>query len=126
MSSRISSLALPLLGTLLALPACSQAEVQPQAEEGATAIECAIGPGSQFGPDCLVERASDGDAQLLVVRHPDGGLRRFELLPDGAGLAAYDGADEAVQSLDGDILEVTVAGDRYRFPARARGDDAGA
>ena len=121
MSLRISSFALPLF----ALSACSQAEVQEQAEEGATAIDCAIGPGSQFGPHCLVERASDGETQLLVVRHPDGGLRRFEILPGGAGLAAFDGADEAEQDLDGDVLAVTVAGDRYRFPARAIGDDAG-
>jgi hypothetical protein len=111
---------------LLFASACSQGgEVQAQADEGADAIECAIGPGSDFGPDCLVERVSEGDAQVLVVRHANGGFRRFELLPDGEGLAAFDGADSVRQSLDGDTLVIEVAGDRYRFPARAKGDGAG-
>ncbi|MCL4673810.1 MAG: hypothetical protein KJZ64_12980 [Sphingomonadaceae bacterium] len=107
-------------------PACSQGEeVQAQAEEGADAIECAIGPGSDFGPDCLIERTTDGDAQVLIVRHANGGFRRFEQLPDGAGIAAYDGADVVEQSLEGDTLVVKVGGDRYRFPTRAKADAAG-
>jgi hypothetical protein len=122
MSLRISS----AIAVLLVVSACSQGgEVQAQAEEGADAIECAIGPGSDFGPDCLVERVSEGDAQVLVVRHANGGFRRFEQLPDGAGLAAFDGADPVKQSLDGDMLVIEIAGDRYRFPARAKADAAG-
>lgn len=121
MSLRISS----AIGILLAASACSQGEeVQAQAEEGADAIECAIGPGSDFGPDCLVERTSEGDAQVLVVRHANGGFRRFEVLPQGAGLAAYDGADAVTQTLEGDLLVIEIGGDRYRFPARAKDDAA--
>lgn len=119
MSLRISSAAF----ALLVASACSQGqEVQAQAEEGAETIDCAIGPGSEFGPDCMIERTTDGDAQVLVVRHANGGFRRFEQLPDGAGLAAFDGADVVRQTLEGDTLVVEVGGDRYRFPARAKDD----
>ena len=121
MSLRISS----AVAVLLVASACSQGDaVQAQAEQGADPIECAIGPGSDFGPDCLVERTNDGDAKVLVVRHANGGFRRLEQLPDGAGLAAYDGADVVTQSLDGDLLVVEVGGDRYRFPARAKDNAA--
>jgi hypothetical protein len=112
---------------LLSLGACSSgdAPVQAQAEEGAQRIECAIGPGAEFAPDCLVERAEIEGATVLTVRHPDGGFRRFEQLADGRGLAIYDGADGAELTLAGDVLEVRVAGDRYRFPARpGRDSDA--
>lgn len=120
MSLRISS----TIAILLLASACSEGEVQAQAEAGADPIECAIGPGSDFGPDCLVERTSEGDAQVLVVRHANGGFRRFEQLPDGAGLASFDGADVVTQKLEGDTLVIEVGGDRYRFPARAKDDAA--
>ncbi|WP_374405455.1 hypothetical protein [Pelagerythrobacter sp.] len=113
----------PALGLALALAACSgDAPVQAQAEEGAQRIECAIGSGAEFAADCLIERTAIDDATVLVVRHPDGGFRRFEQLAGGAGLAAYDGADNVEQQLAGDVLEVSVAGDRYRFPARPAQD----
>ena len=122
MSLRISS----AIVCLLVASACSQGgEVQAQAEEGADAIECAIGPGSDFGPDCMVERTTAGETQVVVVRHANGGFRRFEQLPGGAGLAAFDGADVVKQTLEGDTLVVEVGGDRYRFPARAKADAAG-
>lgn len=121
MSLRISSAA----AVLFIASACSQGEeVQAQAEDGADAIECAIGAGSDFGPDCMVERTNEGDATVLTVRHANGGFRRFEQLPDGGGLAAFDGADTVAQSLDGDTLVIAVGGDRYRFPARPK-DNAG-
>lgn len=115
-------LALPL-----ALAACSSGDtaVRAQAEEGAQRIDCAIGPGAEFAPDCMVERSEADGATVLTVRHPDGGFRRFEQLADGRGLAAFDGADPVEQELAGEVLEVSVAGDRYRFPARPRhGGDA--
>lgn len=119
MSLRISSTA-----TLaLLLGACSSEEVQPQADEGAARIDCAIGAGAEFAPDCLVEDVEIDGERLLVVRHADGGVRRFRRFDDGRGLAVTDGADEARLTVDGDILEVEVAGDRYRFPAR-RTDNA--
>ena len=121
MSLRISS----LLAALAVLAACSETTLEQVAGEDAERIACAVGPGAELGEDCLLERTGEGDAQVLVVWHPGGGFRRFEQLPDGEGLAALDGADEVSQSLDGDMLEVEVAGDRYRFPARVSDGDAG-
>ena len=57
-----------------------------------------------------------------MVRHPDGGFRRFRIADDRAGMVAIDGADEAVNadSSASPVLEVTVGADRYRFPANHR------
>lgn len=115
MSTRISS-----LGVLLGLAACGGA-VQPQAAEGAQRIECALGSGTRFAPDCLVERELRQGEVLLIVRWPDGGFRRFVQLADGAGLAVADGAEEATSQLSSGILEVSVADEKYRFPARDPG-----
>lgn len=111
---------------ITALAACSPDVDQPQAEEGAEMIQCALGKGSEFGPDCLVERTDvDGERQL-IVRHPDGGFRRFAQLEDGRGLVELDGADQLVRTLEGGTLEVSIGVDRYRFVANVRGDDNGA
>ncbi len=94
-------------------------ETQPQAAEGATRIDCALGEGSEFGPDCLVEKVAGEQASEFVVRHPDGAFRRFRIAADRSGMTAVDGADEAVNERAGDppVLQVTVGADRYRFPA---------
>lgn len=114
---------------VLGLSGCSAGAEQPQAEPGAERIECALGGAADFAADCLVERSDVEDIRVLTVRHPDGGLRRFEQVDDGRGLAVADGADDAVLNFADDILEVTVASDRYRFPAAPNGapsNDAGA
>ncbi|WP_338445227.1 hypothetical protein V5F89_08505 [Pelagerythrobacter marensis] len=112
--------------TLAAACSSADAPVQAQADEGAQPIECAIGPGAGFGPDCLVERAEIDGTIVLTVRHADGGFRRFAQLPEGRGLVAYDGADPVEQTLAGEVLEVAIAGERYRFAARpSQGTDAG-
>ena len=122
MSSRISSLVV-----LALLAGCTAGEAQPQADAGAQAIECALEGEEEFAADCLVETSQEDGARVLTVREPDGGFRRFVQSSDGSGLTVADGADEAVQRLDGDRLEVTVGTDRYRFPARpvepANGDE---
>lgn len=110
---------LAIIAACAALTACSSGEEQPQAAEGAERIDCAIGPGGEFGPDCLVETAESDGAALLIVRHPDGGFRRFEKLDDGRGLRVMDGSDEARLKFADGILEVTVGTDAYRFPANS-------
>jgi hypothetical protein len=55
----------------------------------------------------------------MIVRHPDGGFRRFEVGADNT-IAAADGADLAQVVLHGSIAEVTAGGDRYRIPLEAR------
>jgi hypothetical protein len=85
--------------------ACS--DVQEQADEGAVTIDCAVGPGAEMGADCMVERAGD----TLVIRHPDGGFRRLNV----TDLRAADGSDPAEVASNGTMVEVRVAGDRYRW-----------
>jgi len=106
-------LALPFL----ALAGCGA--TQPQAEDGAARIECALGASSLFGPDCLVEKVAGEQGREFVVRHPNGGFRRFRIAEDRRGVVAIDGADTAVNELVGEpkVLQVTVGADRYRFPA---------
>jgi hypothetical protein len=104
---------------VLVLVACNRGEAQPQASDGARRIECAQGEGSEFGPDCLVERVAGEEGPEFVVRHPNGAFRRFRIAQDRSGMIAIDGADEAVNTVTGDppVREVIVGPDRYRFPA---------
>ncbi len=120
MSMRISS----ALILVLASSGCSAGAEQPQAAAGAQRIECALGEGAEFADDCLVERSASGDTRVVTVRHPDGGFRRFEQVDDGRGLVIADGAEEADSILSGDVLQVSVGQDRYRFPATTTGGAA--
>lgn len=112
------------LAVLLPMAGCSS-EAQPPAEaEGAEHIPCALAGAQDFKPVCAVERARQDDKLQLIVRHPDGAFRRFDVLGGGQGLAVSDGADPAKVTMVGKELEVTVLTDRYRFPVTARGDAA--
>ena len=109
---------------VLTLGACSsRGEDTPKVAEGGEHIACALAGKAEFAPACAVERNRDGDTLFLTVRHPDGGFRRFEVLKDGRGLAPADGMKPADVKLSGDLLEVTIDGDRYRFPATAAKHD---
>ncbi len=103
----------------LVLAACSQGAPPPVAD-GPEHIACALGEGAQFAPVCAVERATAADEALVIVRHPEGGFRRFTMLKDGRGLSAADGADLAQQEIAGGLLEVRVGADRYRFPIKVK------
>ncbi len=108
---------------MLCLAGCSSGDGQPQADAGAERIECALGGAEQFAQSCLVERVAVEGKGIVVVRHPDGSFRRFELVSDGRGLTSADGADELTTELKGQMLGVTVGADRYLFPATVRGSD---
>jgi len=109
---------------LTVLAACKPAPAPvPEKAEGAEHVACAVAGAAEFRDVCAVERARAGDALFLVVRHPDGGFRRFEVLSDGRGIAAADGADSAQVALRDGGIEVTVDKDRYRFPATVRRHD---
>jgi hypothetical protein len=103
---------------LLVLAGCGGA-AQSQAAPGAMRIECALGDGSQFGRDCLVEKVTGEQGREFVVRHPGGGFRRFRIAEDRSGMVAIDGADVALNEMVGEpkVLQVTIGADRYRFPA---------
>lgn len=114
----------PILA-LLALAACSSNAAPPEAPEGAEGVEhvaCALGGDQTFKPVCVVERAQAEGKLVLIVRHPDGAFRRFDVLGGGQGLALADGAETAQVSMVGKDLEVAVGLDRYRFPATAKGN----
>ncbi len=103
-------------------------EVLAEAEERAASqapddgkIECAINGDTNFSKGCETERLAGEDGVTLIIRHPDGGFRRFNILTDGRGLAAADGAEQAKISIveDNKIL-VSVGPDKYIIPAKMK------
>lgn len=127
MSTRIFN----VLVLSLALTACENrpdnrilAEAEQRAAEHAGddgKIECAIDGASDFSRDCYTERLVGENGVTMIIRHPDGGFRRFNVLTDGHGLEAADGFDQARISIveDGRIL-VTVGPDQYLLPAQIK------
>lgn len=108
-----------VLGGLAALTACSSPEEAPKGR----AIDCALAGAAKFAPDCFVQDSRVDNLRFLTVRHKDGAFRRFQMVDDGRGVIAADGADEAVAKWSAQgVLDVTVAGDRYRFPAQMKPD----
>jgi hypothetical protein len=126
---RIASRGGSVATAALLLAACSSGEEGGGAAPArpAATIACAVGGAQAFEDACTVEHVRRPDAAVLVIRHPDGGFRRLELLADGR-LAAADGADPAEVRREGDLLEITVGEDHYRIPAKLTGpvrtDDA--
>ncbi len=121
---RSARLALPTLAPLAALLAsCGSPSSQPveRAGKGET-IACAVGGSASLEPVCTVERSEVDGRLVLVVHHPDGGFRRFDVMTDGTGLAARDGGQQALVRLADGKLDVTLGEDRYLFPARTKPD----
>jgi glucose/arabinose dehydrogenase len=110
---------------LLALAACGDAGSQPAskdtaaaaAEDAAKTIPCALGTAAEFKPVCNVEETTADKQLYWIVRHPDGGFRRFQMIDNGTRIATADGADEVAMTRDGGEFIVSVGADRYRFPA---------
>jgi hypothetical protein len=130
---RISS----VIGLALAVAACgdakvddakSLAEAEAMAQNKAAnsgAIDCAVSGFKTFSRTCTVERELSGTDLILTIRHDDGGFRRFKVMKDGRGLIAADGAEPAVLTTIGaNLIEVAVAGDKYRLPATVKGKAA--
>lgn len=117
MSMRISSAA--LLALAVALAACSDngQSASAAAADDDSKIACALAGAKQFTRVCTIERVQADGKLTLVVRHPDGGFRRFEVLTDGRGVRVADGSEQAETALVGSDLEVVVGADAYRFPA---------
>ena len=82
-------------------------------------IDCRIGADTQFLRACRVERSKSAEGTLLTVHKPDGGFRRLTTTRDGRGVVAADGAEPAeVRIVGDDLIEVAIAGDAFRLPAR--------
>ncbi|PXW75154.1 hypothetical protein C7451_107123 [Blastomonas natatoria] len=121
MSLRISD-ALPMVAGFALLAACSTDTAPPDPADVAggddSRIACALAGEAEFAEKCDVERVQGGDRRELVLRHPDGGFRRFEIVTDGRGLVSADGAEEAVVTpLSDGRIQLSVGDDRYRIPA---------
>ena len=108
------------LGLLILLAACSSPKGTPVAAAGEEKIACAVAGTRTFAPVCAVDRSSRDGILTLVVRHPDGTFRRFDVLDDGRGLAVADGATQAVTRFADGTAELAVERDRYRFPVTAK------
>jgi hypothetical protein len=132
MSMPISKAFIPLAMTL-GLAACGGNEeddlknAESEAAQEAALdgkIECALAGAEVFARTCTTERIAGGKGNILVIRHPDGGFRRFEILTDGRGLMPADGFDETRISLLNDgMIEVSSGDDKYRLPAQIKGKD---
>ena len=94
-----------------------------QQADAANMIACAIGGATSFKRDCTVEESEVDGTKVLVVRHPDGGFRRFDVVTDGRGLEVAAGAEQAVTRVADGKLDVAVGPDRYIFPATIRSHD---
>ncbi|QDK33073.1 hypothetical protein [Sphingomonas sp. IC081] len=108
---------LPAVALVLALAACSSKHEAPDVAEGEDHIPCAVSGSGELKPICAVERHQGANGLTLLVRHPDGGFRRFAVVSDGRGLEVADGAQVAITRLEGGKLDVSVGADRYLFPA---------
>ena len=118
-------------GTLLlsALAGCGgDTTSSPQSETEAASqaradgkVECALAGSAEFERACYTEQVTVNGATTLVIRHPDGGFRRFNVLSDGRGLAPSDGFDETrIRLLDESMIELTSGDDKYRLPAEIK------
>lgn len=121
---------MPLRSSLVVLPlllaACSGDQPEGDPLPPRERVFCSLNDASEFTSDCTVERSEAEGRAVLVVRHPDGGFRRFELSRDNNGLITADGADEAGVAPNGTLLDVRVGKDRYRFPLEEAKADAAA
>ena len=107
------------LAGLLAVTACSQPGVE--APPGET-VPCALDGAAEFAPVCGVEREIVPGGTILVIRHPDGGFRRFEI--EGDLVRTADGAEAVTVTPSAEATEVAVGTDRYRLAPPAPPVDA--
>jgi hypothetical protein len=82
-------------------------------------VDCALAGRTDFTRSCTTERVTSAEGQILVIRNPDGGFRRFKILGGGKGLEPADGFDDSfrIKLIDDDRIEVASGDDLYRLPA---------
>jgi hypothetical protein len=103
------------------LSACGETSTATGAASNADTIMCAVSGATDFEAACQLEQSQTETGLLLTVRHPGGGFRRLQVVQDGRGVTAADGADTATILLRGTKeIEVSIAGDRYLLPANTK------
>lgn len=111
--------------TPIAAPTGASGAAQPVVGKPSDTVErvaCSLGRAAPFTMSCIVERLQDNAGLALIIRHPDGGFRRFRVATDGRGVIAADGAEPAIVRVIGkNEVEVATGDDRYRLPATVRG-----
>jgi hypothetical protein len=117
---------LPLAAVAFLVGCSSGKNEAPAVADGGERISCALGGTQAYSESCAVDRSEENGKLTLVVRHPDGAFRRFAVVTDGRGLVVADGAEQAKTAVEGDKLAVSVAGDRYLFPAKIKSSAADA
>lgn len=102
----------------LVLSACGSPGEQEEMADIDGKLYCAVDGANELTQSCTLERIDGPEGHVLVLHHPGGGFRRFRIVSDGRGVIPADGAEQAQLALAGDnMIDVTVANDRYRFPA---------
>ncbi|SMF60600.1 hypothetical protein SAMN06295910_0031 [Allosphingosinicella indica] len=108
-----------LLTACGASPEAAEQAMAPDADSGR--IECALAGAAEFAPRCTLERMAEPEGLILVIRAPDGGFRRLQVVQDGRGVVTADGSETAlVTPIGGNRIEVAVGADRYRLPATVK------
>jgi hypothetical protein len=98
----------------------SEKQAAAQAQDDGK-IDCALAEATKFMRVCTTERISGPDGQILVIRHPNGGFRRFKVLTDGRGLTPAEGADPTkISILDSGKIELSSGDDLYHLPAQVK------
>lgn len=110
---------------ILALSACGGADnpdrIAADGDNGRQNVTCALSGATEFSENCSIQHVRQDDGGYLLIRHPDGGFRKFILLRDGRGLAAAHGADPTRITIIGDgRIELSSGDDRYRLPAKIK------
>jgi len=93
----------------------------PTATGSTASLSCAVNGALAFTDGCTAERVLVDGAPVLVIRHADGGFRRFDVLAGGS-VAEADGALRVAVVRNGTTLEVTIGSDRYRLDASLLGN----
>lgn len=84
-------------------------------------IDCAPAGIPDFARNCTVDRTQSAEGLTLTVRNSDGGFHRLQVVSDGRGVIAADGAEAAKVTLIGDgRIQVAIGGDRYLLPATVK------
>ncbi len=98
----------------------SEQQAAAQAQDDGK-IECALAGTTKYMRVCTTERIAGPDGQILVIRHPNGGFRRFKVLTDGRGVTPAEGADKTkISILDSGMIELSSGDDLYHLPAQVK------